>query len=220
MSWVSLSSLDQCFENLQTFEQNFYERFKIQKKEEETQSFKFKNWFNLSVLFLSQLELQKHKYPSILDTKEHLQNWGTFMEDTYCFYPHFNYINWQEIFSIKLISLILQILSCSSNSLSSLRLLYCCFLEDILIEAALQLLTWEFPQWGCLAAAYLRIYSLRLPCDCLLVNFLIGAALGLVAWKFPHQGYLFIDTSFLRILNWDYMIEEASLMLSYKTVLF
>ena len=167
------------------------------------------------------------------------------MENSRCFCPHFNSINYQKISSIKLISLIL-IFSCSSDSLFSLRLLCCCLwefpysgylataylritslrlpcsclCENFLNKVASQLLTWEYPHWGCLAAPYLKISSLRLPCDCFLENFLIEAALGLIAWKFPHEGYLFIETSFLRILYWGYMIEEACLRLTQESSLF
>ena len=79
---------------------------------------------------------------------------------------------------------------------SSLRLPCDYLLENFLIQAVLQLLTWEFPYWNCLIAAYLRISSLRLPHDCLLENFLIEAALWLFTWEFPHWGR--IGTAYLR----------------------
>ena len=104
--------------------------------------------------------------------------------------------------------------------ITSLRLPCSCLCENFLNKVASQLLTWEYPHWGCLAAPYLKISSLRLPCDCFLENFLIEAALGLIAWKFPHEGYLFIETSFLRILYWGYMIEEACLRLIQESSLF
>ena len=63
-------------------------------------------------------------------------------------------------------------------------------LENFLIGAASWPHTWEFPHWGCLAAAYLRISSLRLPCGCLLDHFLIEAVLWLLSWGFPHWGRL------------------------------
>ena len=137
-------------------------------------------------------ELEKHKYPSILDTEEHLQNWGTFMDESHCLLPAFDYMNYQEISSIKLISLILLIFSCSSDSLTNFSLFYSTLnilllkenpqrsaisiylmlikclllrlphnylLDNSLIEAALLLLTWEFPHWSLFASAYWRICS-------------------------------------------------------------
>ena len=187
--------------------------------------------------------MQKHKYPSLLDTKEHLQNWGTFSEDSWCFCLHFDNINYQKISSIKLISLILLIFSCSYDFLSSLRLFCYCLLENFLIRAALQMLTSELPHWDSLTTAYLRISSLRLPHNCLLENFLVEADLWLLIWKvshwgcrvtaylrisslrlvakeFPYEGYLFIETSFLRIFYWGCMIKEACLRLTEKSFLF
>ena len=125
-------------------------------------------------------ELQKHKYPSILVTEEHLFRIHT------VFCPHFDYINCQEISSIKFIYLILLIFSCYSDSLIKFYL----FSKN-------QLLTQKFPYWGCSALAYLRISSLRLPCNILLENFLIEAALRLLDLEFPHWGCL--ETGCFRI---------------------
>ena len=139
------------------------------------------------------------------------------MENSRCFCPHFNYINYQKISSIQLISLIL-IFSCSSDSLFSLRLLCCCLRE--------------FPYSGYLATAYLRITSLRLPCSglcenflsslrlpCghLLKNFLIEAALWLLPWEFPHWGCLGTDclkiSSWRLLIYWNFILEDTLLRL-------
>ena len=79
-----------------------------------------------------------------------------------------------------------------------------------LIEAALWLLTWEFPHSGCFATAYLRISLLKLPYSCLLENFLIEAASWLLAWEFPHWGCLV--AVYLRISSlgphWNCLLEK------------
>ena len=118
------------------------------------------------------------------------------------------FLHWGLIGTAYLRSFFLKLVA-TYLRISSLGLPHDRILENFLIEAALQLLTWEFPHWGCLAAAYLIISSLRLSCDCFPGGFLIGAALGLLTlevsywswwlltWEFPHLGCL--TTAYLRI---------------------
>ena len=98
---------------------------------------------------------------------------------------------------------------------SSLRLPCESLLENFLIEAALLLLTWEFPHSGCLSTTYFRISSLGLPCSCLLENFVIETASRLLTWKFAHWGCLGTgcsSISSLRLLIYQIFILKDTLL--------
>ena len=101
-------------------------------------------------------------------------------------------------FNYKILALFLNLKHSASKRTSTKKCCFHIFYADqmFLIEAALWLLTWEFPYWNCLIAAYLKIFSLRLPHDYLLENFLIEAALWLFTWEFLHWGH--IGTAYLR----------------------
>ena len=147
--------------------------------------------------------MEKHKYPSILDTWEHLQNWGTFVEDSRCFLPAFWLHYYQKMSSAKIISLILLIFSSSSDSL-----IRDFWLFSSTLNILPYLLCWLIvPHWGCLGTTYLKISTLRLFFCCLLENFLIQAALQLLTWEFPLWGCLV--TAYFKIPHWIILVRGA-----------